>query len=63
MRYEIKVIKMKFFTDKGIKLKYLSDLLDTDIYLKLGTILMSVFNEILCYDNSIDLHKTNAVGT
>ena len=60
LRYEIKAIKREFFNRNGIKLNYLSDLLDTKIYLKLGTILNDCFNEILFYDSSIDLNKLNA---
>ena len=59
LRFEIKVRKMKFFEDKKINIKYLSDLLNPALFLPLGVILKTVFNEILLYDHSINETNLN----
>jgi len=59
LRIEIKVISMKFFKDRKIKLHSLSDLMNIDIYPQLQTILRGGIDEILFYDNTIDLTKIN----
>lgn len=46
IRYELKVIKMKFFSENGIPLKYLYDLLVIDFEL-LGKLLLKKWDEIL----------------
>ena len=54
LRFEIKVIRMQYLETKGIKLRYLSDLLNMDIYEPLGNILTEVFEGILFGDNTIN---------
>ena len=54
LRFEIKVTAMQYLETKGIKLRYLSDLLNMDIYDTLGNILTEVFEEILFDDNTIN---------
>lgn len=54
LRFEIKVMRMQYLETKGIKLRYLSDLLNMDIYEPLGNILTKVFEEILFGDNTIN---------
>ena len=54
LRFEIKVTAMQYLEPKGIKLRYLSDLLNMAIYEPLGNTLTEVFEEILFGDNSIN---------
>jgi hypothetical protein len=54
LRFEIKVTAMQYLKPKGIKLRYLSDLLNMDIYEPLGNILTEVFEEILFGDNTVN---------
>jgi hypothetical protein len=54
LRFEIKVTAMQYLETKGIKLRYLSDLLNMDIYEPLGNTLTEVFEEILFGDNTIN---------
>lgn len=55
LRFEIKVTAMQYLKDKGgIELRYLSDLLNMDIYEILGNTLTEVFDEILFGDNTIN---------
>ena len=54
LRFEIKVMRMQYFETKGIKLRYLSDLLNMDIYEPLGNILTEVFEGILFGDNTLN---------
>lgn len=54
LRFEIKVMRMQYFETKGIKLRYLSDLLNMDIYESLGNILTEVFEGILFGDNTLN---------
>ena len=54
LRFEIKVTAMQYLETKGIKLRYLSDLLNMDIYEPLGNILTEVFEEILFGDNTLN---------
>jgi hypothetical protein len=54
LRFEIKVTAMQYLETKGIKLRYLSDLLNMDIYEPLGNVLTEVFEEILFGDNTIN---------
>ena len=54
LRFEIKVMRMQYLETKGIKLRYLSDLLNMDIYEPLGNILIEVFEGILFGDNTIN---------
>ena len=60
LRFEIKAIRMKYFEDKKINIKYLSDLLNPDLFFQLGAVLKAVFNEILFYDWSINETNLNA---
>ncbi len=60
LRFEIKAIRMKFFVDNRAKINVLSDLLNIDNLIKLKTILIAGFDEILIYDNSIKENKLNA---
>lgn len=53
LRYEIKVIRMEYLHAKGINIEFLSDLLNTSLYGKLGKLLIDSYNEILIYDNSV----------
>jgi len=59
LRFEIKVIKMKYFSDKNIKINTLSDLLNIDELIKLKGILKACIDEILFYDNSINCNLLN----
>ena len=54
LRFEIKVTAMQYLETKGIKLRYLSDLLNMAIYEPLGNTLTEVFEEILFGDNTIN---------
>ena len=54
LRFEIKVMRMQYLETKGIKLRYLSDLLNMDIYEPLGNILTEVFEGILFGENTLD---------
>lgn len=54
LRFEIKVTEMQYLETKGIKLRYLSDLLNMDIYEPLGNILTDVFEGILFGDNTLN---------
>ena len=54
LRFEIKVTAMQYLETKGIKLRYLSDLLNMDIYKPLGNTLTEVFEEILFGDNTLN---------
>ena len=54
LRFEIKVMRMQYLETKGIRLRYLSDLLNMDIYEPLGNILTEVFEGILFGDNTLD---------
>jgi hypothetical protein len=54
LRFEIKVMRMQYLETKGIKLRYLSDLLNMDIYEPLGNILTEVFEGILFGDNTLN---------
>ena len=54
LRFEIKVTAMQYLETMGVKLRYLSDLLNMAIYEPLGNILTEVFEEILFGDNTIN---------
>ena len=58
LRFEIKVMRMQYLETKGMtkgtKLRYLSDLLNMNIYEPLGNILTEVFEGILFGDNTLD---------
>lgn len=54
LRFEIKVMRMQYLETKGIKLRYLSDLLNMAIYEPLGNILTEVFEGILFGDNTLN---------
>ena len=45
---------MQYLETKGVKLRYLSDLLNMNIFEPLGNILTEVFEEILFGDNTIN---------
>ncbi len=60
MRFEIKVMRMEYLHSKGVKIEFLSDLLNTSLYFKLGQILTTTYNEILIYDSSV---KVEALTT
>ena len=54
LRFEIKVTRMQYLKTKGIRLRYLSDLLNMGIYEPLGNILTEVFEGILFGDNTLN---------
>jgi len=54
VRFEIKVMRMQYLETKGVKLRYLSDLLNMAIYEPLGNILTEVFEGILFGDNTLN---------
>jgi hypothetical protein len=54
LRFEIKVTAMQYLESKGVKLQYLSDLLNIDIYEPLGNILTETFEGILFGDNQLN---------
>ena len=56
-RYEIKVKRMAYLTEKGILINSLLDLLDIGIIDKLQTLLVKVFSEILFFDDAINLNS------
>lgn len=60
MRFEIKVMRMEYLHSKGVKIEFLSDLLNTSLYFKLGQILTNTYKEILIYDSSV---KVEALTT
>jgi len=57
LRFEIKVRKMKFFKDRGIKINSLASLTDHSEIVKLGSVLKGVFDEILFTDYNISQNK------
>lgn len=59
LRFELKVLKMQFFSTKNIELKVLSDLLNDSIYPKLGGVLRAYFDEILFDEPNINLNDLN----
>ncbi len=58
LRFEIKVIAMQYLENK-ITLRYLSDLLNMNIYEPLGNILTEVFEGILFGDNTLNEKALN----
>ena len=60
LRFEIKVMRMQYLVKKGIRLRYLSDLLNMAIYEPLGNILVEVFEGILFGDNTINEKLLNS---
>ncbi len=63
LRFEIKVMRMQYLETKGmtkgIKLRYLSDLLNMNIYEPLGNILTEVYEGILFGDNTLNEKALN----
>jgi hypothetical protein len=59
LRFEIKVMRMQYLVTKNIELRYLSDLLNMDIYEPLGNILIEVFEGILFGDNTLNDSNLN----
>ena len=59
LRFEIKVMRMQYLKTKGIALRYLSDLLNVEIYEPLGNILTETFNSILFGDNTLNERLLN----
>jgi len=53
LRFEIKVKKMEFFRARNINIHSFADLLNTTEVIKLIPILLTAFNELLIYDNTI----------
>lgn len=47
LRVEVKVLKMEYLTRQGVRLDYLTDLLHTTNYERLGTLLVETFEEVL----------------
>ena len=54
LRFEIKVMRMQYLKIKDIALRYLSDLLNVEIYEPLGNILTETFNNILFGDHTLN---------
>jgi hypothetical protein len=50
---------MEYLHTKGIKIEFLSDLLDATYYKELGELLLKTYNEILMYDEKLDLTLLN----
>lgn len=57
LRIEIKVRKMKFFQDRGIKITSLSSLLDYSEIIKLKRVITGIFDEILFTDYNIPQNR------
>jgi hypothetical protein len=57
LRFEIKVSKMEYLHSKDININTLIDLLNYSIYPKLTELIVSTYNEILIYDDSVVLSK------
>jgi len=57
LRFEIKVRKMKFFQDRGIKITSLSSLLDYSEIIKLKRVITGIFDEILFTDYNIPQNR------
>ncbi|MCF2502582.1 hypothetical protein L0663_04280 [Dyadobacter sp. CY107] len=57
LRFEIKVVSMRFFKDKGVNIRNLSDLLNVENYPKLGKILNEYFEAILFRDLELDISR------
>lgn len=57
LRFEIKVIKMRYFEDNNLHVKTLNDLLNIEIYHSLAAILKECFDELLVYYQSTDITK------
>jgi hypothetical protein len=55
LRVEDKYLKMAELNSIGIN--YLSDLLNHEIYMKLGQILIDTWNEILYIDQTVNIEK------
>jgi hypothetical protein len=60
IRVEIKVRKMEYLHTKGIKIEFLSDLLNTSYYEALGGLLLDTFKDVLIFDETVDLTLLNA---
>ncbi len=60
LRFELKGVKMQYFTDNKIKIKTFADLLNVNQLHPLKDVLVSVFNEILITDYCIKDNKLNA---
>jgi hypothetical protein len=60
LRFEIKVIVMEYLKTKGVPIRYLSDLLNMDIYEPLGNILTDVFEGILFGDDTLNENDLNS---
>ena len=59
LRFEIKVIKMRYFRDNGIDLNTLSDLKKIQKIEPLCNLLADCFNNLLVYDLSTDISNLN----
>ena len=59
LRFEIKVKKMHYFKSKKINIQTLSDLTKTEIIESLKKQLIKTFNELLVYDDTINLKEVN----
>lgn len=53
LRFEVKVLTMQFLRKKGVEVRYLSDLLNPNIYEPAGNILTEIFDEIIFNDDTI----------
>lgn len=60
LRFEIKVTRMRYFEDNGIKIDTLSDLLNIDNLQVCGKLLVKSVSDLLFYDNAIDLDQISA---
>jgi hypothetical protein len=54
LRFEIKIIRMRYLQSKGIDIDTLQSLTEPDNYPKIGRLLLSVFDDILFDDKSIE---------
>lgn len=56
LRVEIRVGKMAFLKRQGVALATLADLTDPDKVRPLGTLIQSIFADVVCYDGSVSAH-------
>lgn len=58
-RFEIKSKRIEYLNAKGVNINSFADLLNTTETKKLIDLLLKAFNELLIYDNTIDLKQLN----
>ncbi|WP_338874905.1 hypothetical protein WBJ53_04715 [Spirosoma sp. SC4-14] len=60
LRIEVKVLKMEYLTQQNIRLTWLADLLNTELYGALGKLLVATFQDILFDEPSLNTARLSA---